>query len=122
VAEPTPIAIALTDDERFVLERGLVEWAGPARCTDALAVAMGFADVDDLFGRTGPLLDALRSGAMAAGDWRRVVLATEFVFASDLVGAGHDWSATTGLSDEATIAALRSVQRKLPAAVRAAGA
>jgi hypothetical protein len=39
----------LGDEERFVLGPGLVEWGGPARCTDTMAIAMGFADVHDLF-------------------------------------------------------------------------
>ena len=38
----------LTDEERHVLARGLAEWGGPARCTDALAAAMDFAS--DVFG------------------------------------------------------------------------
>jgi hypothetical protein len=35
------------------------------------------------------------------------------VFASDVIGSGSDWSATTGLSDERTIRLLRGVQGKL---------
>ncbi|WP_297627024.1 hypothetical protein [Nocardia sp.] len=35
------IEIDLSDDERDVLRCGLSEWGGPARCSDALAVAMG---------------------------------------------------------------------------------
>ena len=111
------VPIELTDEERFVLERGVIEWGGPARCSDPLAVAMGFAGVDDLHARRGALLAALETGTMSAGDWRRVVMATEIVFASDLVGSGVEWSTTTGLSDEHTLAALRRIQRKLPGAV-----
>ncbi|MFD2091298.1 hypothetical protein [Blastococcus deserti] len=47
-------------------------------------------------------------------DWARALLATEIVFASNLVGSGLDWSSTTGLSDEETIALLRTLQRKIP--------
>jgi hypothetical protein len=32
----------LTDEERHVLARGLLEWGGPAHASDALAVAMDF--------------------------------------------------------------------------------
>jgi len=42
------IAIDLTDDERAVLRAGLVEWGGPARVTQELAIAMGFRDQDNL--------------------------------------------------------------------------
>ena len=38
----------LTDQERFVLNRGLVEWGGPAHCTEAMARAMGFQSVANL--------------------------------------------------------------------------
>lgn len=44
------------------------------------------------------------------------LLATEIVFASDVIGAGLDWIHTTGLSDGESIALLRSVQRKVPKA------
>jgi hypothetical protein len=42
------VAFVLTDEERLLLRCGLVEWGGPA-CSDAMAVAMGFASVRDLF-------------------------------------------------------------------------
>ena len=51
--------------------------------------------------------------ALSAVDWARVLLASEVVFVSDLAGSGVEWQATTGLSDEATIRTLRSIQRKL---------
>ncbi|MFB7630573.1 hypothetical protein ACFC0M_06440 [Streptomyces sp. NPDC056149] len=37
---------------------------------------------------------------------------------SDLVGSGVEWSTTTGLEDEATIKALRLIQRKLAKTIR----
>jgi hypothetical protein len=40
--------VDLTPEERYVLNRGLVEWGGPAHCTEAMANAMGFASVDNL--------------------------------------------------------------------------
>jgi hypothetical protein len=43
------VAFVLTDEERLLLRCGLVEWGGPACCGDAMAVAMGFASVRDLF-------------------------------------------------------------------------
>jgi hypothetical protein len=109
------VRIELTELEQSVLVNGLHEWGGPARGTDALAVAMGFADLKDLFERTPALVGGIRAGSMTADDWCRVVLATEVVFASDVVGSGTDWETTTGLSDRDTLAALRAIQRKLPA-------
>jgi hypothetical protein len=47
---------------------------------------------------------------LSRADWRRALLATEIVFASDVVGSGLDWSITTGLADEDTIGLLRAMQ------------
>lgn len=108
------VAIDLADDEREVLRCGLAEWGGPASCTDALAVAMGFQNVTDLFEQGRRLRSALVGGEpLSAKDWRRTVVATEIVFASDVFGSGVDWSITTGFSDEETIKILRRLQRKV---------
>jgi hypothetical protein len=107
------IDFELTEGERTMLWRGLLEWGGPARCTNELAVAMGYADVPDMFEQQRRLADAVRSSqALSRFDWLRVVLATEIVFASDVVGSGCDWSTTTGLADTESLATLRSIQRK----------
>jgi len=97
-----------------VLTAGLTEWGGPARCTDQLAAAMDFGSVDELGQESARLVQALRASApLSARDWTRVLVATEFVFASDVFGSGVDWSATTGLGDEETVRLLRGLQRKL---------
>ena len=109
-----PIALELTADERRLLTAGLIEWGGPARCTDAFATAMGFADIEDFFLQSKRLVPALRKGEpLSRRDWTRALLATEVVFASDVVGSGSDWQATVGWSDEVTIHTLRELQRKL---------
>jgi hypothetical protein len=98
--------------------RGLSEWGGPAQCSDELAIAMGFAGVQDLSGQADRLRDALNKQApLRSSDWRRTLVATEIVFASDVFGSGVDWATTTGLSDEKTIRLLREVQRKVGAAL-----
>lgn len=51
---------------------------------------------------------------LSSQDWRRVLLAAESVFASDVVGSGLDWPITTGIPDAEAIAILRGLQRKLP--------
>ncbi|MDF5751843.1 hypothetical protein [Spongiactinospora sp. TRM90649] len=91
-----------------------MEWAGPARCTDAYAIAMGFDGV------TGMTTECLRiraaltdGGGLTAADWARAVLATETAFTSDTMGSGYEWATTTGLTDAWTIKTLRSLQRKL---------
>ncbi|MDR7166167.1 hypothetical protein J2X12_004221 [Pseudarthrobacter oxydans] len=113
---PVTAAFDLTDDERELLRRGLLEWGGPASPTNSMAVAMGFRDIKDL------LKEGCRIGAdisegrpLTYADWHRALLATEIVFASDVVGSGVDCSTTTGLEDEETIRMLRSLQRKIVA-------
>ena len=104
----------LDDTERRLLRWGIIEWGGPARCTDEMAVAMGFRSIQDLFDSGRRLAGSIEAGApLTALDWLRVLLATEIVFASNTIGSGLDWSITSGMSDEESLAALRSVQRKL---------
>jgi hypothetical protein len=114
------IDIELTDEERYVLNRGVVEWGGPASCTDAMAGAMGFASVRDLFDQSRRLLAALDSAqSMSRWDWTRMLLATEIVFASNVIGSGWDWEDATGVDDARTFQVLRDVQLKLvPARVQ----
>ena len=52
--------------------------------------------------------------------WTRTLLATEFVFASDMMESGAEWPDTTKLDDRRGFQALRNVKRKLvPVRVRA---
>jgi hypothetical protein len=115
VADPDEVVdVELTGDERFMLGRGLAEWGGPAYCTDAMAVAMGFANVRDLLAQKDRIRAELAAGRpLPRWDWSRTLLATEIVFASDMVGSGWDWSTTTGLDDVRSIQLLRGLQRKL---------
>ncbi|MFF4159370.1 hypothetical protein [Streptomyces sp. NPDC001678] len=104
----------LTQDEVELLTRALLEWGGPAHCSDQLAVGMGFGGAQDLLDQGRRLRNALREDApLNAADWARTLLATEIVFVSDLAGSGVEWSTTTGRDDEATIRMLRVIQRKL---------
>lgn len=108
------VDVALSDEERFLLDRGLVEWGGPARCTEAMAVAIGFDSVADLLATGYRIADDLTKGKpLTRRDWTRALLATEVVFASDVLGSGHDWEATTDLDDASTISLLRNVQVRL---------
>ena len=109
------VHVQLNADERAVLRAGLLDWGGPARPTDALAVAMGFIDAAALPRDAWGLWEHIdRSSSLAAEDWRRVLLAVEVVFVSDVVGSGLDWRFTSGFSDAETIEVLRGLQRKLP--------
>ena len=109
------VHIQLNADERAVLRAGLLDWGGPARPTDALAVAMGFTDAAALPREALALWEHIdRSSSLTANDWRRVLLAVEVVFVSDVVGSGLDWHFTSGFSDAETIDLVRGLQRKLP--------
>ena len=111
------VEVDLTSDERDVLNRGLLEWGGPARCTDALAIAMGFENVADLAVQRRRLLGSLEAREpLSRWDWTRILFATEIVFASDVVGSGVEWPITTGLDDARTLEVLRDLQRKLGSA------
>ncbi|GAB2983417.1 hypothetical protein [Frigoribacterium salinisoli] len=102
-----------------LLRQGLGQWGGPAALTDDLAVAMGFASAADFFATAGTLSALLLHEApLAPADWRRVLLATEIVFVSDIVGAGYEWQIVTGLDDESTLRTLRRLQQRWPALLR----
>ena len=108
------IDVALSAEERDLLVRGLVQWGGPARPTEALAPAMGFKDLAEFDTGRRAICDALERGeALTALDWARALIATEFGFASDYYGSGVEWPTVTGRGDEDTIRLLRAVQRKL---------
>lgn len=108
------VHFGLDERERSFLARGVVEWGGPARCTDELAVAMGFEDVRDLFVTGGRIHDDLRAGRpLSRTDWTRALAATEIVFASDVFGSPVDWPYTSGFDDATSLAILRSLQRKI---------
>ena len=113
------VAVDLTEQERYVVVRGFAEWGGPARSTDALAVAMGFKSTEDLHAQARRLSRSVAAGEpLSRQDWRRCVIATEIVFVSDVFGSGVDWQTTTGLADEQTVKVLRSIQRKVARAAR----
>ena len=78
----------------------------------------GFADVQDLFAQADRILGELDAGRpLSRWDWSRTLLATEIVFASNVMGSGTDWTDTTGLDDARSIQVLRDLQRKLAAIV-----
>ncbi|MEQ1703042.1 MAG: hypothetical protein ABMA25_23285 [Ilumatobacteraceae bacterium] len=109
------IHVELDKDERDLLVAGLVQWGGPARPTEQLVIALGFAGLDAFRVERKLLWTAIEIGEpLSRQDWQRALLATEVVFASDVYGAGLDWSIVTGISDVDTIRLLRGLQRKLP--------
>ena len=55
------IEVELTETERRVLSWGLIDWGGPASCTDEMAIAMGFSGVAGLFAESDRLTSAIAS-------------------------------------------------------------
>lgn len=109
------VPVELNDDERRFLRAALLDWGGPANPTNELAVALGVRDAETLSADTWALWKVIESGSdLPPEDWRRVLLAVEVVFISDVVGSGLDWSVTSGFSDEDSIRILRGLQRRLP--------
>ena len=113
-----PIKVSPTEvldsDEVEMLARALLEWGGPGHASDGLARGMGFVDAQDLLEQCLRFVRELEGNSpIMSADWARILLATEIVFASDLMGSGTEWRTTTGMTDEETIVLLRSIQRKL---------
>lgn len=108
------VAIGLSEDERSILFQGLAQWGGPAKGTEAMAIAIGFSGTSDLY-RDGHRIAAdIRSGSpLTIADWHRALLATEIMFASGVVGAGLEWHGVTGWDDVTTLGLLRAVQLKV---------
>lgn len=106
--------VQLTRDERDFLAQGVAQWAGPARPSHALAVALKRESVDALVEESMRLYGKLRSADDLTDD--EIVFAlvsTEVNFASDRWGAGYEWETVSGFSDTDTIARLRKLQVKL---------
>lgn len=109
------VEVSLTEDELRFLRAALLDWGGPARPTDEIAAALGFASAERVSEGTWELWQRIeQESALSTQDWRRVLLAVEIVFASDVVGSGLDWATTSGIPDGESIALLRRLQRKLP--------
>ena len=105
----------LSDEERELLAEGLHQWGGPTRPTDALARVIGFDDVETMHAEGRRIRQQLRQGvALTKLDWRRALVALEFVLASNFYGAAGDWEIVAGgWSDERTLQTSRSIQRRL---------
>jgi hypothetical protein len=108
------VRIDLTESEFRLLKQGLHQWGGPARCSEEMAIALGFTGVADLHRELTRLYAAVDARApLSRWDWSRSLLATEVVFSSYLLGAAWDWTVVSGMSDEETILTLRGLQKTL---------
>ena len=109
-----PLEIELTAEERGMILTGLLEWGGAAHPSDALAVAMGFLDREDLWSECERLTDAVQHGrSLNAFDWKRLLISTEIAFGSDYFGIGTEWETVAGGEDWPSLLVLRGLQDKL---------
>jgi hypothetical protein len=96
----TSFDLPLTDEERYLLVQGLVDWdqIGPARATDAIAKAIGFSSADDLCEAGQALANAIQASQPLSGpEWVRALAAAEIAFASDVLGTGpEEWTIING--------------------------
>lgn len=112
------VAVGLSGAERDLIEAALLEWGGGAHGTEKIAQAIGFKSMHELWRERDRILSAVRDRSpLSRADWTRLLLATEIAFASDVVGAGVEWSTVTGFDDVESLTALRSLQRTLAPAI-----
>jgi hypothetical protein len=111
------VAIELTDDEAQMLVSGLSDWGGPAYGSEALAVAMGFAGLEDLYLEAQRMMCAIQHRRpMTVRDWTRALVATEIAFASSVLGTGVDeWTCIRAGRGAEWLEVLERLQSKLPA-------
>ena len=114
-SEEDLVAVDLTEIERNMLVIGLHDWGGPAYCTDPLAQALGFRNVQDLYDEGGRIADDIRHGrALSRRDWTRALASTEIMFGSSLLGHACGWGSVHGGDDREWRDALSMLRRKLP--------
>jgi len=112
------VAVELSQAERDLVEAALREWGGGAHGTEKIAQAIGFESMQERWRERDRILLAVRDRRpLSRTDWTRLLLATEIAFASDVVGAGVEWSIVTGYNDVESLTALRSLQRTLAPAI-----
>jgi hypothetical protein len=107
------VKVDLTTEEKDLLITGVTQWGGPTSMTDKVAAVLGFENASAFYATSEELRRRVEHGELSPTDVRCVLLATELVFASDVVGAGVEWEAVAGVSDADTIRLLRGLQRKL---------
>lgn len=110
------IAVDLNEDERALLSGGLVDWFGPARATEALAKAMGFASKAELADEGGRIARAIRDQEpLSERDWTRALLSAELNTGSNVLGTGWgEWTAIHGGQQADWASALDNLQHKVP--------
>jgi hypothetical protein len=110
-------ALSLSDEEALLMQQGLAQWGGPGSVSDPVAAFVGYPSAKAMDDDRPRLNRLLAEGVMEPRDWRRVMLATEIAFVSDMYGAGVEWSIVTPFVDAQSVEILRRIQRKLIAEI-----
>jgi hypothetical protein len=106
--------LGLTRDELCFIVEGLGQWGGPARPEPEVAALADFDGVQEMYAAVERLRRSVESGEpLSRRDWRRLLILTELIFASDTFGAGYEWETVTGRDDGADLRFLRRLQSKL---------
>jgi len=113
------VSLNLTDEERRMLFYGLVDWGGPARCTGAPAIALGFDGLEHL-DREGRRIaqDIYEGRPVSLRERTRAMFSAEIIFASDVMGTGKEWGVIQGGDDANWLGILRALQHNVPASRR----
>jgi hypothetical protein len=108
---PSRQSYDLDPDERALLVSGFTEWFGPLEISEALAVALGFHGVEEMWVEGDRIAVAIATGqALPAKDWSRAVAAAGIAFFAE----SDEWTSIRGGTDAYWIGVLRRVQRKVP--------
>jgi hypothetical protein len=103
-------SVDLTSEEQHMLVLGLTDWGGPIEGTDSLAVAMGFAGLEDLTDEGDRIARAIAAQQpLSDQDWTRALTATAIAFALE----GDEWTSIQGGTDAQWVEVLRRLQRKV---------
>jgi len=112
--EKRAVDLGVTPGECEFLLAGVREWGGPATPNDGVARLCGFSNPAAMDSGLKAIDAALaEQRPLRRKDWRRALIATEIVFASDTYGAGVEWQIVTGRDDCESLVTLRELQRKL---------
>lgn len=111
---PSEVGLALDEGELRLLIAATGVWFGAATPSDLQARAMGFRDLDDLRDHGTSFHERLApESSFSPLEWTQLLMMAELGFASDIQGAGWEWSVITGIQDEEAIGILRRLQHHL---------
>jgi hypothetical protein len=108
------LTVDLSDDERNFIWQAMYQWQFSASRQPFPYQVLGLSTWQEFAELTHRLAHAVTDQEPLTGlDWMRVLYLTECSWASDVVGAGLDFSIVTEFSDIDGLSLLRCLQRKI---------